>query len=143
MSLRKRVRDAVVTAVTGLTTTGSRVYQSRVYPMQAATLPGIVVYTESETVQYLTMGLPRTQMRVATFAVEIYVRGVDGYDEQIDQIAAEVEGALYANVELGGLVKDTQVTGITFAYAGDGDKPVGVGSMSVDVTYTTTEGNIT
>ena len=31
--LRKQIRDNVVTALTGLSTTGSRVYGSRVYPM--------------------------------------------------------------------------------------------------------------
>jgi hypothetical protein len=42
--LRKQIRDNVVTALTGLSTTGSRVYGSRVYPMAAANLPGLCVY---------------------------------------------------------------------------------------------------
>ena len=49
--LRKQIRDNVVTALTGLSTTGSRVYASRVYP----NLPGLCVYTKSESVEILTM----------------------------------------------------------------------------------------
>lgn len=44
--LRKQIRDNVVTTLTGLSTTGSRVYASRVYPMAAANLPGLCVYAK-------------------------------------------------------------------------------------------------
>ena len=48
--LRKQIRDNFVTALTSLSTTGSRVYASRVYPMAAANLPGLCVYAKSEEV---------------------------------------------------------------------------------------------
>jgi len=140
---RKAIRDDLVAALTGLVTTEGRVYASRVYPLSAAKLPGLVVYSESEEVQYITMGLPRTQMRVVSFAVEVYVRGTASYDDDIDTIAAEVEAALYADVERGGLAKDTQITALNFEFSGDGDQPVGVGQMTVEVQYITAEGAVT
>jgi len=45
---RQQVRDAVVTAVTGLTTTSTRVYASRVYPHDS--LPSLAVYTLEEEI---------------------------------------------------------------------------------------------
>lgn len=139
---RTSIRDALATVLTGLTTTGSRVYTSRVYPISSTSLPGIAIYNVSEEVSYLTMGLPRTQLRLATFNVEIYVKAISSYDDDLDTIGAEVEAAIFADVELGGLVKDTQITAINFEYSGDGDQPVGVGAMTVEVQYTTTEGSL-
>jgi len=66
--LRKQIRDNVVTVLTGLSTTGSRVYASRVYPMAAANLPGLCVYTKSESVEILTMTPPRSQLRTLSLA---------------------------------------------------------------------------
>lgn len=41
--LRTSLRDAMATAVTGLTSTGSRVHKSRLYPVAADALPCLLV----------------------------------------------------------------------------------------------------
>ena len=46
--IRKQIRDAIATAVTGLTTTGSRVHKSRVNDLAASELPLLAIYTTSE-----------------------------------------------------------------------------------------------
>ena len=46
--VRQQLRERAATTLTGLTTTGSRVYQSRIYPLGAANLPGLLIYTKSE-----------------------------------------------------------------------------------------------
>ena len=41
---RQKIRDAVVTLLTGLTTTGSRVYDTRLYNLEPSeNLPGLVI----------------------------------------------------------------------------------------------------
>ena len=40
---RKSIRDDIKTTLTGLTTTQSNVFQSRVYPIGKAKLPGILI----------------------------------------------------------------------------------------------------
>ena len=47
--VRQQVREAVSTLLTGLTTTESRVYQSRITPLQANELPALLVATNGET----------------------------------------------------------------------------------------------
>ena len=76
--VRQLIRDNVTTTLTGLTTTGTRVYRSRVYPV--ATTPGLAIYTKSESVEYSSMSGQRTQFRSLALTVEIYVKGVTGYD---------------------------------------------------------------
>ncbi len=61
--VRKQIRDAIVTAVTGLTTTGSNVFRSRIYPLESGKLPGLCVYTKSETVEFDTLTRSRSIMR--------------------------------------------------------------------------------
>ena len=55
--VRKSIRDNIVTAVTSLSTTGARVYRSRIYPLETANdLPGLCVYTLREASEADTMG---------------------------------------------------------------------------------------
>ena len=46
--LRNQIRDRVVASLTGLTTTGSNVYQTPMLTAEEQTLPGLVVYIDSE-----------------------------------------------------------------------------------------------
>jgi hypothetical protein len=62
--VRKQIRDAVITSVTGLTTTGSNVFRSRIYPLEQTKLPGLCVFTRSETVEFDTLTISRSVSRV-------------------------------------------------------------------------------
>ncbi len=92
--LRKQIRDNVVTALTGLSTTGSRVYAGRVYPIAAANLPSLCVYAKSEEVETTTITRPRTQLRTLTLSVERFAVATSGLDNTLDAISLEVEEAL-------------------------------------------------
>ena len=50
--IRQSIRDNAVTAVTGLSITGSNVFRSRGYPLGTNKLPALCVYTDSEVVEY-------------------------------------------------------------------------------------------
>lgn len=140
--VRKSIRDNVTTTLTGLTTTGSRVYQTRLFPLATAKLPGLCIYTRSETTQYASVSLPRTQVRELEVLVEAYAKGTASIDNTLDAIAVEVEEALYADVTRGGNAKDTQVTSFEVDYDGEGDQSVGVARFTISVTYVTVENDI-
>ena len=67
--VRRSIREQVASTVTGLTTTGSRVFQSRVFRLEAADLPCLLVYTKTESVELDTM-IPRALNRDLTVEVE-------------------------------------------------------------------------
>jgi len=138
---REQIRDAVVTALTGLSTTGSNVYRSRIYPLAQAKLPGLAIYTKSELMDYATQARPRTIIRALTVAVEAYVSANADFDETIDDIASEVESAMYTNLTLGGLAKDSKISSVEIDFSGDGENPVAIATISIDVTYVTVEGS--
>ena len=137
--IRKSIRDNLKSALTGLTTTGSNIHASRVYAIR--TLPAIIIYTLNEDSVYETVGLPRTISRTLNVVAEFYVKGNTGYDDQIDQISLEVEAAIYSDVTLGGVAKDTRLVSLDVQFRGDGDQPVGIGVATIEVTYVTTEGS--
>ena len=140
--VRKSIRDNVTTTLTGLTTTGSRVFQTRLFPLATAKLPGLCIYTRSETTQYATVGRPRTQIRELEVLVEAYVKGTASLDNTLDTIAVEIEEALYTDVTRGGYAKDTQITSFEVDYDGEGDQSVGVARFTISVTYATVENDI-
>jgi hypothetical protein len=140
---RELIRDAVVTACTGLATTGARVYRSRVYPLSQALLPALLVFVTSEEAEPETMGLPQQIIRMARVVVEGYARASADYDETLDDIAAEVETAIGADPTLGGRARLAQIESTEIEFAGDGDQPVGVIRMTFRVEYRTAESNPT
>lgn len=139
--VRKLIRDNIKTALTNLTTTGSNVYQSRVYPIGSAKLPGILLYNKSESVGYDTVSTPRLQTRVTEYDVEVYVKGTTNYDNTLDQICLEIEEALYTDLTRGGNALDTQITTFDSDFNGTGDQPVAVARLTVEVRYQVRENN--
>jgi hypothetical protein len=140
--VRKQIRDAIVTATTGLTTTGSNVFRSRIYPLEQTKLPGLCIFTRSEAVEFDTLTMARSINRVLDVMIEAYVSATANYDNTLDQIAVEVEEALAANVTLGNLAKDTQVTAFEADFSGDGEQPVAIGRFTVTVQYRTAENDV-
>lgn len=141
---RQAIRDAVTTAVTGLTTTGTRVFKSRKYPLQEAELPGLLVYALTEEATPITLGYPRYLDRVLTVRVVGVAKANASLDTTLDNIAAEVETALAADYTLGGLVielhlANTELMMQTINDEEISDKPIGVVALDWSVLYRTIE----
>ena len=73
--VRQSIRDNVVTAVTGLSTTGSNVFRSRVYPLGTNKLPALCVYTDSQVVEYNRLDRVRYIDCTVDIVIEAYVKG--------------------------------------------------------------------
>lgn len=129
---RQQIREQAVTLLTGLATTGARVFASRVYPIQRAELPGLLVYAKNEPSQRASMG--GSLMRDLTLVVEAVARGAD-LDDTLDTICKEVEAAMTAR--LNGLAKDCYLAATDISYDGQGEQPHGVARMEFAVVYVT------
>lgn len=140
--VRKSIRDDVTTTLTGLTTTGSNVFQTRLFPLGEAKLPALCIYTKNESSDYATLTTPRTQVRSLEVIVEAYVKGTGSIDDTLDTIAVEVEEALYTDLTRGGYAKDTQVTEFEADYSADGEQSVGMGRFTIAISYATVEDDI-
>ena len=135
--VRQSIRDNVVTAVTGLTTTGTNVFRSRVYPLGENRLPALCIYTAAEEVEYNRLNQPRDVDRTVEIVIEAYVRAVSNYDTTLDTICVEVEAAMAADVTRGGSAKDCKLAQTEFDFSDEGDRPIGTARLTYAIDYRT------
>jgi hypothetical protein len=89
---RQQIREALAARVTGLTTCGTRVFQSRMVPQE--TLPLLLVTTNDEEINPGTIG--DIYERVLSVSVIGLAKATANLDDTLDTIAAEVEVAMSA-----------------------------------------------
>ena len=138
--VRQQIREYFETQLTGLTTSGSNVYASRVYPLGSGKLPALLIYTHSESVEEQSFSSKRVQMRTLEVNVEGYIRAVSNFDDKIDDVLKEVEVALLDDPKLGGLAINTELTSAQCDYSGDGEQPVATLVITFTVQYRTETG---
>lgn len=105
--VRTQIRGAAATALTGLTTTGARVFKSRIRPADDDELPCLLVYCDDERdIEKTTAGNPGRLSRPLELIIKGLAKKTAALDDELDKIALEVEVAIAANVTLGGLVRE-------------------------------------
>ncbi len=133
---RQAIREAVAAAVTGLASTGARVFQSRMHAQDA--LPCLLVTTNGEEVSREDLGdLEERELDVEVVGV---AKAAADVDDDLDDIAAEVETAIGANNTLGGRVKRMHLTGIRIEFDDELEQPVGLVRITYRCTYYTNAG---
>lgn len=137
--VRQSIRERAASTCGSLSTTGSRVYQSRVYPLGSDNLPGLLIYTKTEDSEPVTIGTTRTLMRNLSLVIEGYLKAVSNFDDTIDDICAEVEVAMAGDRTLNSLAKNSFLESTDINYDGDGEQPVAVATMVYAVEYMTEE----
>ena len=140
--LRQQIRERVATTLTGLTTTGSNVFQSRVYPIENTKLPCLLIYTREESSEPLDMSPPRTIEKRLSLVVEGYVKANSNYDDTIDTITKEVEVAIYGDRLINNLAKDSFLVSTEIDFNGEGDNPLAIVVMTFEIPYHHTEGTL-
>ena len=133
--IRQQIREKFGTTLTGLTTTGSNVFESRVYPLENASLPALIIYTKSETSEPIVIGTQRLMSRELSVVVEGYAKATSDFDDTIDTISKEVEAAIAADRTLNGLAKDTYLESTEIEFNSEGEKPLGYVSLTFLTNY--------
>jgi hypothetical protein len=134
--LRRQIREAVATAVTGLTTTGARVFQSRVYPVQTSELPCLLIATRGETSAPATVHSPRVIDRTVQLEVTAIAKASADLDDVLDGICKEVETALAMPVTgLASLARSIALASSDFELRGEAEKPTGSATLVFEINY--------
>ncbi len=132
--LHKQIRAALVTALTGLTTSAARVYANRLYPLDSANLPGLRIYADSEEAEILTVHGPALHKRTLAVAVEACALAASGLDDTLDLMSKEVETALAGGITVSGRTLTPTYTGMSYQDEA-ADKPVGVKRMTFTLEF--------
>jgi hypothetical protein len=134
--VRKQIRDAVTILLTGLTTTGDRVFAGRVTPIGQNEVPGLRLFVDEESIDAGTIHGPAVLERGLTIRVECCAALADGLDDELDQMALEVEEAIAADTTLGGILNGAIVpTSIDIDRSGEGATPIGQLTITFAAAY--------
>lgn len=131
-----QIRNALAAALTGLATTGNRVYANRLHALAAANLPGLRLYVDNDEVQIETIHQPHVQSHRLMLEVEVCAQTNSALDDTVDQIAKEVEIALSAGITVGGQTLYPLLNGSTFDDV-DAGLAVAVKRISFAIEYAT------
>ena len=135
--LRRQIRERIATDVTSLSTTGSRVFQSRAYPIEESKLPCLLVFDSEESVEIRSMGAVRGITSELTVNIEGYCQGGDGATvmNTLAAIQKEVQVAMQADIDINSLARDSYLTSADASVSAEATKPTGSVRMTYLVTY--------
>jgi len=128
--IRQQIREAVNTNITGLTTTGSNVFDTRFYPLEQSNLPALLLYSGDSELEYTTMGDDRTVVVRHEVIIEAIVEATSAPEDTLDTIIKEVQIA-NAQTNLGGLAQDFRLESIETSMDAEGEQPI----VSATLTY--------
>ena len=149
---REQIRKAAIAAaskhrqlidlnVTGLTTTASRVKSAPVYNLPDNMSPTLAVWARESTPDYERGQLASSPLWSVQLIIEGYVKTHDTLLDTLDDIASEVETAIYSNAALLALCNGFIEVGThTIEFDTDGDVPLGKIEMIYNVFYHALEG---
>ena len=139
--VRAQVRAAAVTLLTGLPTTGTRVFPTRSWPLSTNQLPALLIYTSDETAEPGSLTRPINLHRSVSLVVEAVASKCNGLDDLLDAMCAEVEAELAMDPSLTGLAKNSTLRRTEIEVRSDGDATVGIARMTFEVLYVTSSEN--
>ncbi len=99
--LHRQIREAATTALTGLVTSGARVYPNRLHPFDPASMPGLRISTSEDNVIVETVHAPHLQQHSLQLVVECVAAAVAELDDLCDAMSQEVEIALAGGIVIG------------------------------------------
>lgn len=137
MHVRQQLRDAIVTALTGLATTGARVYTARVYPAQDSELPHLEINTVDEQADQIGLHAPGITERQVSIEITARARGISGLANTLDDISAEVETVLSGAITVSGELVPLAYQGASIQFSGDADQPIGSAALRYQATLYT------
>ncbi len=134
--VRRQIREAAAAALTGLATTGSRVFQSRIHTLRDPDLPCLLINTDDEQVEAENAVQGGELTRELTLTVRGVAKDAATLDDTLDAIAEQVEPVMNG-ASLGGLVKRCTLERIAVEMDDALEKPVGVITLTYSTLYFT------
>ena len=137
--LRRQIRERIVSDVTGLSTTGSNVFEGRVYPVEESKLPCLLIYDSEESIEAQTLSPAGSRSMQATLNVVIegYANGGDGATvlDTLAGIQKEVQVAMAGDVSINSLAGDSIPVSADISLSGEGSKPTGSNRLTYQIRY--------
>lgn len=136
---RTQIRNAVITTLSGLPTTGNRVYPGRSLPLDPERIggPGLLVFSgEEPEIERITMGNPAIEQHTLLLHVRGVVKASSNLEDVLDQIALEVQTAMAnSNAMQGGIAKSCDLVALQAGEDETLEKPAGMITLTYRCQY--------
>lgn len=143
----KQVLGAVVTTCTGLTTTGSNVFRSRVHTMTESSLPALLIYSREDVLEEEEIAMQTDGNKGKSYLLTVAIDAIEKdasettAEDNLFEIRKEVQTALEADLTLGGKCKDLWLSEATVEdRTGAGDSPILAMTMTWIIRYRIKQG---
>ncbi|HIB44110.1 MAG TPA: hypothetical protein EYN05_05035 [Nitrospinaceae bacterium] len=127
----KQILDQVVTTCTGLSTTGSNVYRSRVHTLIETGLPCLLIFAREDIIEEDATGLQTDGKKGNSYIFSLSIDAVEKdasettAEANLFEIRKEVQTAMEADLTLSGKCKDLWLVEANFEdRTGSGDSPI-------------------
>jgi len=127
---RTQIRDAAEALLAGV---GAKVQKSRVHNWQQDDLPGVSLYTLSEPAE--PVEFQRTSERTLALVIDIHAVSAGDVDADLDDLCVEVEKAIEADWQFGGLALRSNLTLTTIGLSGEAEARHGLARLEYAVVY--------
>ena len=129
---RQQIRGQLVTRLTGLASTASRVYDTRIYTYDQ--LPCLTVYADRDTIDE-ELSTRTSQMHELQIRIEARAKAKDGVENAIDTICAEIHTAIYADTTLNAKVVKVRLEETNIEYSVEQDQPIAMATLTLNAVY--------
>lgn len=138
--VRTQIRDAAVACLSGLPTTGTRVYSGRSRQLAKDHEPTLLVYCTEESSSVEAAGSDPIMARIVALAVEGRAVATEASDleDTLDQIALEVEPVILMSA-FGGRARSVMLVRSRITVESPGERHAGEVRMEFEVAYRTRE----
>jgi len=126
---RQQIKALVVTAVTGLTTTGTDVFTDPLHPIALIDLPAVRVVVTRDEVLADDNAMGGIETREISVTIEAVEEAATGLAATLDLICLEVEAAVFNDAPLAALAFDGGLRSTEIDLTGDGEAPIGTATM--------------
>ncbi|MBY0261216.1 MAG: hypothetical protein K2Q20_02670 [Phycisphaerales bacterium] len=117
------LRQAVIALLTGLTTTGPRVFDQEPYALHL--IPCLVVSTSASSISSVSVDVPQTFQVDSEVQIEAIVSVATGLQDLQDTVTAEIMVALANGVTLDGISRPLTLTSVDqIEINATGERPV-------------------
>ena len=143
----RQILDQVVTTCTGLTTTGTNVFRSRVHTMVESSLPALLIYVREDILEEESSSMQTDGNKGNQYILSISIDAVEKdasettAENNLFTIRKEVQTAMEADLTLSGKCKDLWLVEANIEdRTGSGDSPILVMTMAWNFLYRIKQG---
>lgn len=134
MNNRAAIRAAVKALLSGQTDAGTNVYTNRETKLWQSELPAILIYTPTEPI--VPEALQGTRYyRTLELQVKIKLEATSSIDDDLDDLAADVEDLMSADRSFGGTVISSIQTNTEISIDSAGENDVGMATLTFECKY--------